>query len=64
VNGEIRRYGERPGSLEVIRGAGREERRLPPRPVDDLHDLFGIAKPCLDDWFSEPDRFAQTEKAR
>ena len=56
VDGEIRRYGERPGSVEFLRPSGREETRLPSRPVDQLHELFGISKPCLEEWFAEPDK--------
>jgi hypothetical protein len=51
VGDEIRRYGERPGSLEVLRPGGREERRLDAAPVALLHDLFGIDSACLSAWF-------------
>ena len=48
---EIIRYGERPGSLEVLRANGREERPLGSDPVGQLHELFGIAEICLRSWF-------------
>jgi hypothetical protein len=52
VGDEIVRYGERPGSLEILRKDGREERRLDGAPARDLHDLFGIDQGCLTEWFS------------
>jgi hypothetical protein len=51
VGGEIRRYGERPGSLEILREGGREEVSIGPRPVDALHEAFGIAGEILEAWF-------------
>lgn len=48
---EIRRYSEGVQRLEVLTSTGRVYRRLVPRPVDELHDLFGIDTGCLRTWF-------------
>lgn len=52
VGDEIRRYGERPGSLEVLRPSGRVEVAVGPAPVDALHEAFGIARDVLRAWFA------------
>jgi hypothetical protein len=51
VGDEIRRYGERPGSLELLRPDGRKEVRTGRAPVDELHEAFGIALEVLEAWF-------------
>jgi len=50
-NGAIFRYGERPGSIEVLRAGVREEVRMGPDPVGQLHEVFGIDELCLREWF-------------
>jgi hypothetical protein len=52
VGDEIRRYGERPGSLEVLRQDGRVEVRLGHAPCDALHRAFGIDGDLLKGWFA------------
>jgi hypothetical protein len=52
VGDEIRRYGERPGSLEVLRPDGRVSVRAGSRPSALLHRMFGIEERLLDDWFA------------
>lgn len=49
---EIRRYAEVPNTLEILTCKGREQRKLPPEPVEELHELFGIDTTCLQSWFS------------
>ena len=51
VGAEIRRYGERPGSLEILREGGRQEIPIGPRPVDELHEAFGISRDILEAWY-------------
>jgi arylamine N-acetyltransferase len=51
VNDEIRRYGERGSTFEVIHCRGRERRGLGRAPVRELNVLFGIDAACLEDWF-------------
>jgi hypothetical protein len=48
---EIVRYGERPGSLEILRVGDREERKLGNDPAGELHEVFGIDQACLQAWF-------------
>jgi hypothetical protein len=55
VGDEIRRYGERPGHLEVLRRTCRSQIRLGPAPVRTLHDAFGVDERCLSDWFTARD---------
>jgi hypothetical protein len=52
VGDEIRRYGERPGSLEVLRPDGRVEERPGAQPAEALHRAFGIDAGLLTEWFS------------
>lgn len=52
VGDEIRRYGERPGSLEVLRPDGRVEVRPGPAPVETLHRAFGLDRALLASWFA------------
>jgi len=52
VGDEIRRYGERPGSLEILRPDGRIEVTTGPAPVDLLHRSFGIDRDLLAGWFA------------
>ncbi len=52
VGEEIRRYGERPGTLEVLRPDGRVEVRTGPAPVEALHRAFRIARELLEAWFA------------
>jgi hypothetical protein len=49
---EIRRYGERPGRLEVLRADGREERPLTDDVATALAEAFGIDAECLRSWFA------------
>ncbi len=48
---EIYRYGERPGSIEILRAGGREEIQAPADPVPMLSEMFGIEATCLAEWF-------------
>ena len=48
---EIIRYGERPGSIEILRADERLETPIGPDPVGRLHELFGIETNCLRAWF-------------
>ena len=50
-NDEIIRYGERPGTIEVLRADGRHEIELGEDPAAQLHELFGIGEDCLREWF-------------
>ncbi len=52
VGDEIRRYGERPGSLEILRPDGRVEVSTGPAPVELLHRAFGIDRDLLAGWFA------------
>lgn len=52
VGDEIRRYGERPGSLEVLRPDGRVETKPGPAPIEALHRAFGISREVLEAWFA------------
>ena len=47
----IVRYGERPGSIEILRPDGREEVPVQRDVAARLHDLFGIDRACLERWF-------------
>lgn len=49
---EIYRYGQRPGTLEVLRVGAREQLAVPPDPVDLLHGIFGLDGACLRQWFA------------
>ncbi len=51
VGNEIYRYGERPGSVEILRKTGREELCVDAEPVEILHEIFGIDTECLEDWY-------------
>jgi hypothetical protein len=51
VGDAIYRYGERPGSIEVLRPDCREEIELDGNPAPRLHDLFGIDAACIAEWF-------------
>lgn len=53
---EIFRYGERPGTLEVLRVGGRDQLDVPADPVGLLHELFGVDPDCLRAWFSRTSR--------
>lgn len=53
---EIRRYGERPATLEVLRPDGRVEVATGPAPVELLHRSFGIDAALLQEWFARPGR--------
>jgi hypothetical protein len=48
---EIVRYGERPGTIEILRQDGREDVPLSTDPVGQLSELFGIGADCLRAWF-------------
>ncbi len=48
---EIIRYGERPGSIEIMRMTGREVVPAPEGCSELLHNCFGIERECLDEWF-------------
>lgn len=52
VGTDIIRYGERPGSIEILRPDGREEIQAPADPVPMLVELFGIDETCLAEWFA------------
>ena len=52
VGDEIRRYGERPGTLEVLRPDTRVEVHTEPAPVDVLHRAFGVERALLEAWFA------------
>lgn len=52
IGDEIRRYGERPGSLEVLRPSGRTETRPGPAPADELAQAFGVSRSVLGSWFA------------
>lgn len=52
VDDEIRRYGERPATLELLRPDGRVEVPTGPAPVDLLHRAFGIDAQLLRAWFA------------
>ncbi len=52
VGDDIYRYGERPGSIEILRPSGREEIAAPEDPVPMLTKLFGIDEACLTAWFA------------
>jgi len=54
VGDEVRRYGERPGSLEILRPDGRVEVSTGPAPVELLHRAFGIHRDLLVGWFAAP----------
>lgn len=47
----ILRYGERPGSIEILSGDRREEVPVGPDPAEHLHRVFGIDHSCLRAWF-------------
>lgn len=53
VGDEIYRYGERPGSIEILRTTGREEIPAPADPVPLLSEMFGLDKGCLAEWFAK-----------
>ncbi len=55
VGDEIRRYGERPGYLEVLRKTCRSQVRLGTAPVTALHEAFGLDDRSLSDWFTSRD---------
>ena len=48
---QIVRYGERPGSIEILHVDGREEVPLGTDPAGQLEELFGIEAACLRAWF-------------
>ncbi len=50
-DGRIYRYGERPGSIEVLGETTREERPVAVNASQQLHELFGIDEGCLREWF-------------
>jgi hypothetical protein len=49
---EIHRYGERPGSLEVLRVGGREVLPVGKDRAETLHRVFGLDVACLREWFA------------
>jgi len=51
IGDEIRRYSDGPHRLEILTARGRVHRRLVPRPVEELRDLFGIDEGCLRTWY-------------
>ncbi len=51
VGDRILRYGERPGSIEVLSAERREEIAVAPDAAHQLSDLFGIDESCLRAWF-------------
>ncbi len=48
----IHRYGERPGSIEILHPDHREEIHLGRDCVGPLHETFGIDEDCLRKWFA------------
>jgi hypothetical protein len=56
VGDEIRRYLQRSGRVEILRPGGRTSREIVGCPVRCLHETFGIAEPCLSEWFERPPR--------
>ena len=53
INGAIYRYGERPGSIDVLRADSRDEIRMDADPIAQLHEIFGIDEGCLREWFAK-----------
>ena len=51
VGTRIYRYGERPGSLEILTAEKREEVPVQPDAAHQLSQLFGIDETCLQAWF-------------
>ncbi len=51
IGNEIYRYGERPGSIEILRTTGREEIPAPANVAQHLHGMFGIDESALRAWF-------------
>lgn len=47
----IYRYGERPGTIEVLEPDGRRELQVAADPIEQLHELFGVAEASLVAWF-------------
>ena len=47
----IWRYGERPGSIEVLEPCGRREIPVAADPIAQLHELFGVDEGSLIAWF-------------
>lgn len=51
VGERIYRYGERPGSIEILTAEKREEISVRADAAHQLHELFGIDVDCLRTWF-------------
>ncbi len=51
VGDRVYRYGERPGSIEILSADKREEVSVGPDPAHQLHEVFGIDESCLRAWF-------------
>lgn len=51
VGDRIMRYGERPGSIEILTCDQREERPVAGNAAQQLHAMFGIDEECLQSWF-------------
>ena len=51
VGDRIVRYGERPGSIEILMPDRREEVPVSSDAAQHLHCMFGIAEDCLQAWF-------------
>jgi len=47
----IYRYGERPGSIEILTAKSREELPVDGDAARQLHEIFGINEDCLRQWF-------------
>ena len=52
VGDRIFRYGERPGSIEILTAESREEVAVAPDAAHQLSEIFGIDQPCLQAWFA------------
>ncbi|MDA1193752.1 MAG: hypothetical protein O2894_01060 [Planctomycetota bacterium] len=55
VGDRILRYGERPGTIEILHESQREDVALRGDAASQLHTMFGIERKCLQTWF-ERDR--------
>jgi len=51
VGDRILRYGERPGSIEILGATKREEVPVGSDAAHHLHGMFGIEEDCLQAWF-------------
>ena len=52
VGNRIFRYGERPGSIEIIAADRREEIPVEAKPAHHLTSVFGVDEGCLAEWFT------------